>query len=109
MPQQRKLLNQSIRSLGRLCSKAQLLCAGTCSQHGHVKDGLVREPEKSRSNLDIRGKLRWEVELTEMAGPESGGSWWIQSLRGLWQVTGRESWRKELELTEKPALLVTNW
>lgn len=62
----------------------------------------------SRSSLDIRGKPRWEVELAEMAGPESDSSWWIQSLHGLWQVTGREGWRKEPELMEKPALLVTN-
>lgn len=40
-----------------------------------------------------------------MAGPEAGGSWQIQSLRGLWQVIGRKSWREEPELMAKPALL----
>lgn len=76
-------------------SKAQLLCADTCSQHGGIKAGLGREPEMSRSSLDIQGKLRKEVELAELTGPEAGSSWQVQSLRGLWQVTGRKSWRKE--------------
>lgn len=41
-----------------------------------------------------------------MAGPESGSSGRSQSLCGLWQVTGRESWGKVPERMEKPALLV---
>lgn len=62
-------------------SEAQLLCAGTCSQHGCDKDGFVREPEMPRSSLDIMGKLRGEVELAEVAGSEDGSSWKTQSPR----------------------------